>query len=749
MRRGFAILFFLAAAGQAQAVEPTAIQRLTAIAQLWSDVKWYSPALAGGDIDWDLALVDALPKVEAASTTPAFLDAVTALMRPLHDPAFQVFTIDEPNYVSKDIPQEILEWLPGDVALLHLHALGSLRPVNGVDPLLQAAVGQVAARAKKLIVDMRPTRESADDGYGMELPDELIANLIDQPLLLPATRYRYHTGFLPERGITTGGYSSASLTLETVRLLPAKGAHAVPMVFIVNQLNRVPLAALALQRAGKAWILAEGQFSAAWAVPVRAITVDGGKAGINYSVAELIFADGASGVGADASVAPDSAAGAGSPAARAALKLLGSGVKPGRATAYSMRAAMPVRQIAQSYPEMRFPALPWRQLAVIKLWSTMDKFFPYLAYTDRSWNDALPEFLARMETVRDGREYALALTEMATWLDDSHVRVDGPEHASLVGEAPAGVRLASVENRVAITEITDQELKKNAQVKVGDVVVAVDNEDIQQRIGQLKKITAGSSEAGRVRDALPYALAGANGSAAKTLIEDAGGNLHEVMLPRSTALWKFWNARRDGAIFKVLPGNIGYADLDRLELKDVDAMFDALMQTDALILDMRGYPRRTLWRIASRLNVNGAKFAANISRRVATAFPSGENSLNSIQQSLPKPNAGKPLYQGKVVMLIDENTQSQAEHAGLFFEAATPITFIGSASAGANGDISRLVLPGAITVYFSGQEVRHADGRQLQRVGLQPDIKVAPTLAGIREGRDEVLERALKFLKAR
>jgi hypothetical protein len=52
-----------------------------------------------------------------------------------------------------------------------------------------------------------------------------------------------------------------------------------------------------------------------------------------------------------------------------------------------------------------------------------------------------------------------------------------------------------------------------------------------------------------------------------------------------------------------------------------------------------------------------------------------------------------------------------------------------------------------VCVTFSGHDVRHADGRQLQRVGLHPDIDVRPTVKGIRDGRDEVLERAVRYLK--
>ena len=71
---------------------------------------------------------------------------------------------------------------------------------------------------------------------------------------------------------------------------------------------------------------------------------------------------------------------------------------------------------------------------------------------------------------------------------------------------------------------------------------------------------------------------------------------------------------------------------------------------------------------------------------------------------------------------------------------------LGLAGAWAPKVRANLVLPGGIYVSFSGHSVSHADGRQLQRVGVQPHIKAEPTLKGVREGRDEVLEAAVKFL---
>jgi hypothetical protein len=67
-------------------------------------------------------------------------------------------------------------------------------------------------------------------------------------------------------------------------------------------------------------------------------------------------------------------------------------------------------------------------------------------------------------------------------------------------------------------------------------------------------------------------------------------------------------------------------------------------------------------------------------------------------------------------------------------------------TAGANGDVTNFPLPGGFTVGFTGHDVRHADDRQLQRIGLVPDIRVEPTVKGIREGKDEVLARAVAYV---
>jgi hypothetical protein len=53
-------------------------------------------------------------------------------------------------------------------------------------------------------------------------------------------------------------------------------------------------------------------------------------------------------------------------------------------------------------------------------------------------------------------------------------------------------------------------------------------------------------------------------------------------------------------------------------------------------------------------------------------------------------------------------------------------------------------LPGGLRTMMSGIGIFYPDKRPTQRVGILADVQVTPTLAGIRAGRDEVLEEGLR-----
>lgn len=105
-------------------------------------------------------------------------------------------------------------------------------------------------------------------------------------------------------------------------------------------------------------------------------------------------------------------------------------------------------------------------------------------------------------------------------------------------------------------------------------------------------------------------------------------------------------------------------------------------------------------------------------------------------------------YIGKIVIIINETTQSSAEYHTMAFRTAPKATVIGSTTAGADGDVTRIFLPG-ISTMISGIGVYYPDGTETQRVGIIPDIEVKPTIKGIREGKDELLEKAISIINGK
>ena len=60
--------------------------RLAGLCRIWGVVKDFHPSLAYQPIDWDQALVRAIPKVRAAKTSADYADAVDSMLATLRDP---------------------------------------------------------------------------------------------------------------------------------------------------------------------------------------------------------------------------------------------------------------------------------------------------------------------------------------------------------------------------------------------------------------------------------------------------------------------------------------------------------------------------------------------------------------------------------------------------------------------------------------------------------------------------------------
>ena len=392
-----------------------------------------------------------------------------------------------------------------------------------------------------------------------------------------------------------------------------------------------------------------------------------------------------------------------------------------------------------------YPTAGYRLLGAARLWSTIRLFYPYKGLIGESWDDQFRAALPAVEGAHDSVEYAKAIAAFAAHINDTHVTVGSASLRAVTGVVPVGAQAQLIEDKLIVTRIIDSAAAR-AGLRVGDVIQSIDGESVEQRSARLRPLFAASTAAAMRRRLESTLLSGPTAAPAEVIVRSAEGGAHTLLLPRSMSFMQSLGKYRTGSMIRILPGNVGYVDLDRLPVSMVDSAFRVLAATKAIVFDMRGYPLSTAWAIAPRLSVHtGMTTAAKFRRLVVPSPDTARTTVFEFDQPIPPAN-GATSYTGNTVMLVDERTISQAEHTGLFLEAANGTTFIGSQTMGANGDVTVFTLPGNISISFTGHDVRHADGRQLQRVGLQPQVVVTPTIAGIRAGRDEVLEVALQHV---
>ena len=715
---------WLSSPGRAAEAPSVETRRLVELCKLWGQIKFLHPYVWTRAVDWDAALVAALPKVRSAGTEDEYVAAVADMLAALHDPATHVAPAGprKPAAAQKTTP--LVEWPRPGVLLVRL--TGKLPPTAAKD------VGDALAKARSVVFDLR----FADDwqGWGTSwVQKALYAKLAYRELRVPPARYVMHSGYRGQTFAGSGGYYTAFQERSADLIAATPGARRRRVAFLVNSASGVPDEALALQATGDAVIVAQGVGFDELVVTDPKQTPLGDKHLVVVRVAEL------EPVGA---VAPH--ADAELPADAGDDEVLKQALARLAAPAPKGKPLPPLPPIAwkpeKPYAEMKAPDVEHRLLALFRLWNVIDRFYPYKALLDEKWDAVLSASVPRLIAADGPKAYAEAMGELATHVEDSHVHMNGIAETLGLGVVGPRVGARMIEHQPTIVFVDPAE----HELHVGDVIVAVDGEPIAARVARLRRLVAASNETGRDFTALRYAIAGAPDSTVKLTVRDAKGTRDVVVSrPRPTQR-PHW---RSGDVVRILDGNVGYVDLDRLERGEVDAMFDKLMGTRAIIFDMRGYPNGTAWPIAPRLNVRGAEFAAAFQRAYVSGEPMEGPERFQFLQGLPPNEGHKPLYRGKTFMLVDERTISQAEHTGLFFEAAAGTTFVGSQTAGANGDVTDVTLPGGLDMTFTGHDVRHVDGRQLQRVGLRIDVRVTPTLAGLRAGRDEVLERALELAR--
>ena len=399
------------------------------------------------------------------------------------------------------------------------------------------------------------------------------------------------------------------------------------------------------------------------------------------------------------------------------------------------------------YESMTAPDGGYRLLSLFRYWNLIQYWFPYKHLIGEDWKKVLPEFIPQMAEATDATRYAVACRRMIARVHDTHANVWGVNKYldSLKGNFFPPVKIIFIGERPVVSKFYQKELAEASGLQPGDVIVSIQGKPVADIIRETLPDLPASNYATQLRDLAGYLLRGRDSLCPLRILRD-GQELDRVLVrgnsQQVTARYGFdFPYQRDSSFFFIEPG-IGYINLGKVKLKQVDSIFHALEGSRGLIIDNRQYPGEfPIYAIGEWLLPEKKLFT-----RIPAASLDYPGAF-SIHSELYVGKKNKEYYKGKVVILVNENSQSSAEFHAMAFRQAPGAVVLGSSTAGADGNVSGFYLPGKIYTLFSGIGILTPEYEETQRIGIRPDIIVTPTVQGIREKRDELVERAVQEIK--
>lgn len=379
-----------------------------------------------------------------------------------------------------------------------------------------------------------------------------------------------------------------------------------------------------------------------------------------------------------------------------------------------------------------------RLITLFKYWNTIEYFYPYKYVMDKNWDDLLLYFIPKFNAVNTEQEYHLLISELTVSLCDSHAFFITDLVREYAGRKFIPARFMILEDKAVISEFLDDSLARLDDIQLGDAITAVNDVPVSEIYQKNKKYIHGSNEAVKKLWASNRWIFNGNTDSVKITFERMGKVETKTIRRYDPSSWSWQSS--SGKKWDILKGNIGYVNMeeDVVTLEDLPKMMGELNKTKAIIFDLREYPPFIWNELAGYLNKEKKVCARYIQPDLT--YPGRYVWFNA--DSIGRTNHSP--YKGKVVILMDEGTQSRGESFVMALQTIEGAITIGRQTSGADGNIADFTFFDDKTTWITGLGVFYPDGRETQRIGIVPDINVPLTLEDIREGRDAILEKAIE-----
>ncbi len=385
------------------------------------------------------------------------------------------------------------------------------------------------------------------------------------------------------------------------------------------------------------------------------------------------------------------------------------------------------------YQNFSYPNEEYRLLGLFKYWNIIEYFYPYKYLTDQKWDSVLTEMIPKFRSASNKDEYQSFVKELVAKLDDTHAWVSF--NAEKVKYLP--IKISNIDNKAVVSGFYNDSLAKVNNLKLGDILLKINDINIPEETEKKSKYISGSNTNIKIRQTYNEILLGKDSII--TLTIERNNQIEKIQANRyNFDDFKYWNNPK-AVKTKSINEKIGYINMASIKGADVSDLFKSFENKKVLIIDLRNYPAFIYKLFSKYLNSEKRDFSKIYSPNMdyPGMFRYKENLQTGIKNSKN--------FKGKIILLVNDESISRSEFTAMALQTADDVITIGNQTAGADGDVVIFEYIGGYKTAISGNGILYPDKTETQRKGIKIDIKIKPTIEGLKQGRDEILDKAIEL----
>ncbi|MCX7697694.1 MAG: S41 family peptidase [Bacteroidales bacterium] len=396
----------------------------------------------------------------------------------------------------------------------------------------------------------------------------------------------------------------------------------------------------------------------------------------------------------------------------------------------------------RSYEQGKLTDHGYVLLTLFRLHAFLTYFYPYTGLMQITPDEIVLTYLPYLLEAKDEDTIKYYLLEISALMKDSQVELYDRKnfYQNFWGKNQANYYVEMIDQLPVISGYIDPNKVERDGLRVGDIIRDVNGELPRQLYTLYQKYISASNESYFAKRLAAQLLKTNNARINVSATREDKILSRTLLCYPISSLYYQRTINSDIPAWRFVTPEIGYVDLTLLKPADVPVAMKDLFLSTGLILDARNLESDILIQsLLPYFSSSSVLYSKELRNDVKFPGHFQVEVRNFTQRS-------KHTYNKKVVIIVNEMTRGGGERLVMALRACSNVSIIGKSSAGSPSLISFLPLPGGIRLYFSSVGYLFPDGQMAHGSGIQLDEQLSPSIQGLLDRRDELLERAAKLI---